>query len=56
MEQEEKSRLKDDLDSAIHKHQETTPGGTWVERTIVEPDSLKEVLQRIIEALPSDEL
>jgi len=56
MDPQEKMNLKDELDKAIHPHPETTGTGRKIDRTIIEPESLKEVLHNIIEAIPADEL
>lgn len=56
MDPEEKLKLANDLDIVIHTHHETTPGYQVKERTIIEPEGLKEVLRSIIAALPENEL
>lgn len=51
MEEDEKMRLKNDLDEVIHERHYNTPDGKVVFVTVVEPEGLKEVLTRVIEAL-----
>lgn len=56
MSPEEKMILKEELAKAIHVHSETTGQGLWSERTIIEPQSLKAVLDCIIDAISTDEV
>lgn len=55
MTEDEKAELINDLDLAIHQQSNHTPSGRWIEKTVIDPDSLKEVLQHIIEAKVSEE-